>query len=235
MKNSLPKLSRKILIKGTLECKTGLRIGDSKDSIEIGGIDLPVIKDISGRPYIAGSSLKGKMRSLLEYACGKVTFREPAHIIGQLFGALPPDKDGIGTPSRIIVRDAILTDDWRLKLENSAYTDVPYLEVKFENTISREKGTAEHPRQLERIPAGAQFHVEFVINVFTGDGQPTEEDLLNTFEAAIKLLETDYLGGSGSRGYGKVKFDLPKPYQIIEISYDETQKKWKVEHTTPAN
>ena len=56
------------VIEGDLELVTGLHIGAGNDEIRIGGIDNPVLKHpYSGQPYIPGSSLKGKVRSLLEW------------------------------------------------------------------------------------------------------------------------------------------------------------------------
>jgi len=216
------KLAKKIFIRGTMTCLTGLHIGDSKDNVEIGGVDLPVIKDVNGRPFVAGSSLKGKMRCLLEQATGMLTEKKPTSRIGKLFGALKSSEGEDGIASRLIVRDAHLTDEWEKKLRESPFTDMPYIEVKFENTINRITGTAEHPRQRERVPAGAQFAVEFVFNIFVGDNEKEEdieENLLETFRKGIELLEDDYLGGSGSRGYGKVKFELEDP----------TEKTYKLE------
>ncbi len=214
------KLHEKIIITGELELLTGLHIGDSKDNVEIGGVDNPVVrrKD-NNQPYIPGSSLKGKMRALLEIATGtnanndfkknayknkenkKYIDEENGQYIPLLFGSAGDD----GNPSRIIVRDAYLTEEWAKNLAESEFTDMPYTEIKFENVINRIKGTAEHPRQIERVPAGAKFNVEFVINIFEEEKE-NEDKYLNLLKSAIKLLEDDYLGGSGSRGYGKVKF-----------------------------
>lgn len=59
----------KFIISGILECVTGTRIGGTQEKFEIGGIDNPVIKDpLTDLPYIPGSSLKGKLRHLLEWA-----------------------------------------------------------------------------------------------------------------------------------------------------------------------
>src|SRR3989338_11494456 len=55
-------------ITGIMQCVSGLRIGGSKDTIEIGGMDNPIIRNpLDKFPYIPGSSIKGKMRSLLEW------------------------------------------------------------------------------------------------------------------------------------------------------------------------
>jgi CRISPR-associated protein Csm3 len=209
------KLYKKLIVSGKLELKTGLHIGDSKETTDIGGVDSPVIrrKD-NNQPYIPGSSLKGKIRSLLEISYGKEnTFREPNHPVGKLFGALGISGNS-GVPSRLIVRDAYLTVESADLLSHSEFTDMPYSEVKFENVINRIEGKAEHPRQIERVPAGSIFDVSFVINVVgesEEDAQKNEADFLQLFYAGIKLLEDDYLGGSGSRGYGQVKLSLQEP------------------------
>lgn len=216
------KLIGKVLVRGTMELLSGLHIGDSKETVEIGGVDSPVVrrKD-NNQPYVPGSSIKGKLRSLLEIAegsNGKSKFRKGDYSDGSLipflFGAASdPGKDN-GNPSRLIVRDSYLNEEWAEKLQSSAFTDMPYTEVKFENVINRIKGTAEHPRQIERIPAGAVFNVEFVINVVedgNADSNSGKEDLLNLLNKGIKFLEDDYLGGSGTRGYGQVSFKLSEP------------------------
>lgn len=209
----MKKLIKKLKFVYELELVTGLHIGDSKDNTDIGGVDNPVVRvyrNNSYQPYIPGSSLKGKLRSLLELATGtgvKGTTNNfdsdkyplEYRYIPDLFGGSGEN----GNASRLLVRDAFLTTDSDSSLKESEFTDMPYTEVKHENVIDRIKGTAEHPRKFERVPAGAKFDVEFVINIFEGDDEKLLKDAL---EAAIELLEEDYLGGSGSRGYGKVKF-----------------------------
>jgi CRISPR-associated protein Csm3 len=64
------KLIGKLILEGDLDCQTGLHIGAGKGSLEIGGADNPVVKDAFGLPYIPGSSLRGKLRSMLEQATG---------------------------------------------------------------------------------------------------------------------------------------------------------------------
>ncbi len=214
------KLYKKIIKKGTLTLISGLHIGDSKDNTEIGGVDSPICrrKD-NNEPYIPGSSLKGKMRSLLDIANGIAdSTKDSDSIIGRLFGTVNNDK---ATPSRLIVRDSFLTEESRKKLEESKHTDMPYTEVKFENTIDRIKGTASNPRQIERVPAGSVFNIEFVINIIASseaDATANEQEYLNTLNAAIIMLEDDYLGGSGSRGYGQVKIEMAK---TLEKKSDE--------------
>ncbi|WP_019990107.1 type III-A CRISPR-associated RAMP protein Csm3 [Rudanella lutea] len=239
------KLHKKLIITGRMTLLTGLHIGDSKDNVEIGGVDNPVVrrKD-NNEPYIPGSSLKGKLRSLLEVALGEginakgeTSFdydnyrTETGKILARLFGSAGDN----GTPARIQVRDAYLTREWAKLLYDSEFTDMPYTEVKFENRIDRIKGTAEHPRQTERIPAGAEFEVQFVVNIITPttkkgeDGKPAlipadeqeslankyEKEFLALLEDGIRLLEDDYLGGSGSRGYGQITFDF-NGWQIVK-------------------
>ena len=201
----MEKLIQKIKIQTTITLVTGLHIGGNSENVEIGGIDNPVIKlaTKNNAPYIPGSSLKGKMRCLLEQIAGAYEVgRNEA--VNNLFGIIkeknPQKKD---QPSKLIVRDALLTDASQKMLRESANLDMPYTENKFENVIDRIKGVAEHPRQTERVPAGAVFNAEFIINVWDDD---KEEDLLALFEKGIRLLENDYLGGSGSRGYGQIKF-----------------------------
>jgi CRISPR-associated protein Csm3 len=143
------------------------------------------------------------MRCLLEQIKGADKVGKDAEV-NSLFGIT--ESKNLHTenrPSKLIVRDAMLTDDSRKALRASIHLDMPYTEGKWENTINRVKGVAEHPRQTERVPAGAQFNAEFVINIWEDD---KEEDLLALFEKGIRLLENDYLGGSGSRGYGQIKF-----------------------------
>ena len=170
-------LSKKIKIKTQLEVITGLHIGDSKENVEIGGIDNPIVRrTIDNVPYIPGSSLKGKIRSLLEQIAGSASVGGN-EAINRFFGFA---KDNL--PSKLIVRDAYMSADSVEKLRNSEYTDMPYAEVKFENVIDRIKGTAEHPRQMERIPAGVTFEVEFVINVWSDDD---ENKLIELLEKGI--------------------------------------------------
>lgn len=195
----MDKLIKKIKVTAQLEVLTGLHIGNSSDNVEIGGVDNPVVrKTIDNIPYIPGSSLKGKIRSLLEQIAGSSKVGGNAEI-NSLFGFA---KDNI--PSKIIVRDAYLSEESKKLLGDSEFTDMPYTEIKFENTIERITGKAENPRQTERVPAGSIFNIEFVINVFNSDKEGKVQ--FELLKKGITALENDYLGGSGSRGYGQVKF-----------------------------
>ena len=201
----MEKLVKKIKIQTSITLVTGLHIGGSSDNVEIGGIDNPVIKLATrgNEPYIPGSSLKGKMRCLLEQTAGasKVGMDQK---VNNLFGITESkDLKTDNQPSKLIVRDAILSKESKEALLACDNLDMPYTENKWENVINRTKGIAEHPRQSERVPAGAVFNAEFVLNIWDDD---KEDDLLALFEKGIRLLENDYLGGSGSRGYGQIKF-----------------------------
>jgi CRISPR-associated protein Csm3 len=226
----MSKLEKKIKISTTLEILTGIHIGGSKENVEIGGIDTPVIKIATknNQPYIPGSSLKGKLRSLLEQIEGvtevgggtKQAFEEKKESVKDiinLFGFANDKK-----PSKLIVRDAYLSESSVRKLEENENLDMPYTENKFENTIDRFSGVTKRGglRQIERIPAGVTFDVEFVINIWSED---EEEKLIELLEKGIKALENDYLGGSGSRGYGQVKFGELKKEEVSFENYLESK------------
>ena len=197
----MKQLIKKIRINTTLTVLTGLHIGGSSDNVEIGGLDNPVIKIATreNQPYIPGSSLKGKMRCLLEQVNGAAEVGDN-ETVNNLFGFAKKNM-----PSKLIVRDAYLTQESVEALKKCSDTlDMPFTENKYENTIDRVKGVAQHPRQQERVPAGAEFDIEMIINVWDEDTQ--KDALLQMVKDAIRLIENDYLGGSGSRGYGQVKF-----------------------------
>jgi CRISPR-associated protein Csm3 len=186
-----------------------LHIGGSSESVEIGGIDNPVIKIATkdSQPYIPGSSIKGKMRCLLEQISGTAKVGGDMDV-DNLFGSADAKNP---SPAKLIVRDAYLKKESAEVLRNCDNLDMPYTEAKWENVVDRVKGTAEHPRQTERIPAGVFFDVDFVINVWDSDNANA---LLALLKKGIQALENDYLGGSGSRGYGQIKFGELKPDEI---------------------
>lgn len=211
-------LIKKIKVTTNIQLITGLHVGGSKENVEIGGIDNPVIRTAikDNQPYIPGSSLKGKIRSLLEQIAGSSVVGGNEEI-NDLFGFSNSNK-----PSKIIVRDAYLTQKSVKMLQDSENLDMPFTEGKWENVIHRIRGTAEHPRQTERIPAGVSFDVEFVINVW--DNEKDGEKSLDMLKKGIVALENDYLGGSGSRGYGQVKFTELKCEDIPFVKYFENEK-----------
>lgn len=214
---------KRYIVNYILECETGLQIQAGNISFDIGGIDNPVVKNpITGEPYIPGSSLKGKMRSLLEWqeapdaiirGNGKV-LNDPKYDVCKLFGIAPsgvpknqggPDQEKI-LISRAIVRDAYLTEESKDMLQSQLGENI-FTEIKAENNIDRLTSRAS-PRFFERVPKGAEFEGEIVLT------QYVEEDgrLLDLLLEGMKLLEDNYLGGSGSRGAGKVKFKHVKIY-----------------------
>lgn len=198
------------VIKGKLVCETGLHIGGANDAINIGGADSILIRDsVSDLPFIPGSSLKGKLRSLLELndkksiqsvleKKGKSSTDEDS-IAVKIFGISSDKKNNLKYPTRLIVRDSFPTEE-SIKLWEKQEEVVRGSELKWENTIDRITSRA-NPRSLERIPKGSSFIFEFIFSVYEED----ENNLMGLFEA-MRLLEDNYLGGSGSRGYGKVKF-----------------------------
>lgn len=210
------KLTNIIEIKAKLELQTGLHIGAGDSEMHIGGIDNSVIKHpITQSPYIPGSSLKGKIRTLLEWRSGAVqstplTLKEvsknPEEVknILRLFGISGDTKNSeqevaeIGV-SRLAFWDCALDAEWEKSIRNDNQL---LTEAKNENTIDRITSTAGNPRQTERVPAGAKFDFKLMLRQFEGD----KPELLALVLKGLKLLEMDSLGGSGSRGYGKVKF-----------------------------
>jgi CRISPR-associated protein Csm3 len=216
-----------LILSGDLHCETGLHIGAGKGSLEIGGADNPVVKDAFGLPYIPGSSLRGRVRSLLENAMGLTTAAELVYLskrrgqevrihqsdraddeICLLFGRNPgrvervegePIETRSASPARLTVYDAPL-DPESITAQMRENLDDEITEVKSENAIDRITSQA-NPRTLERVPAGARFKVRMVVDVLC------EEDkaLVTRLFEGLRLLEDDALGGGGSRGSGRVR------------------------------
>ncbi|MGD0959522.1 MAG: type III-A CRISPR-associated RAMP protein Csm3 [Methylomonas sp.] len=227
----IQKLSGKIIL------LSGLHIGSGNTEIHIGGTDNPVIKNpITQEPYIPGSSIKGKMRSLLEWHLGVVDITEgyplsfkhipkldaarqaKAKDLIRMFGGAPDSNnepsliDEIG-PSRLSFWDCALEQEW---VQLMGEKNLLLTETKMENTINRISGTADHPRNTERVPATARFNFTLTIRVHD------QENLLGFILQGLKLLELTGLGGSGSRGYGKIKFqDLKLDDQEIQSELEK--------------
>ncbi|GIV35225.1 MAG: type III-A CRISPR-associated RAMP protein Csm3 [Chitinophagales bacterium] len=205
------RLIEKIEISGSIILKTGLHIGGTNSSMSIGGIDKSVIRNpINNQPYIPGSSLKGKMRSLFEIAIGEIKYDQNAKIVKNAPADSGPSADLFGNPSgdnqkpsRLIVRDGYLINHEEILQK----TDMPYTEGKTEVVIDRITSAA-NPRQMERVPAGAKFSLNLILNIWENDGN-REELIKNLFES-LMLLKDDYLGGNGSRGYGQIGFMIKK-------------------------
>lgn len=215
-------------LEGKVILKSGLHIGSGDMEMHIGGTDSPVIKHPHTLdPYIPGSSLKGKVRSLMEMASGLVPFaknkgglvsiatlsspevssneelRKKAEAILKIFGSSGADSaEGAELgPTRVSFADCYLDAEWKAKAIENRW---PLTEEKSENSIDRIQGTALHPRFIERVPEGTQFRFSLSFKVLLeGD-----EELFEMLLQGLKLLEFDAIGGSGSRGYGKIKFDF---------------------------
>lgn len=225
-----------IILKGKLKTVTPLHIGGSKDKFEIGGVDNPVIRDpVTNYPYIPGSSLKGKLRMLLEYAEGKV--KEKVDNKGKGTGEFPPSDDPVITslfgdsadnsqngPTRLIVRDSYPDDD-TIKMWENVNSETLYTEYKAENTIDRMTSAA-NPRFIERVHKGSEFDVEFIIQVFSMDSDKSESNF-DKLVKAIRLLEDSTLGGGGSRGSGKVEFKFYEPYFVSVDEYKNGSENFK--------
>ena len=217
------KLYAKIMFKGSLDILTGLHIGGSDDFAAIGAIDNSVIKDsITNLPIIPGSSLKGKLRYLLSriksenYVLNKIDDEDIT--IKRLFGS--------GNSNNQIVSSRLQFFDLKLNEENAemlknADTDLYVTEAKFENTIDRITAVA-NPRQIERVPAGAKFDFKLIYNVESID--EFKEDMKN-LKDSFDILEMDYLGGNGTRGYGRVKINIEN--EDIMFSTKENEEKIK--------
>lgn len=197
-------LKGKLIIHAKLMVKTGLHIGGSSDFAPIGAVDSPFIRDaLTHQPMIPGSSIKGKMRTLLSKVrvTGDVLPAEPSKddtVVKRLFGASGNDS---AQPARLQFSDCFVSKDSEARFEK-VDLDTYLGEIKSENTINRVSGAA-NPRQIERVPAGMVFDFSLVYNV------ENEEELSEDMEAlttAFRLLQLDYLGGHGSRGYGRVAF-----------------------------
>jgi CRISPR-associated protein Csm3 len=212
------KLYGRVIITGQVKALTGLHIGGSSTGLEIGGLDKAVIRNpYNGQPYIPGSSLRGKMRSLTEKILGlkqnnpigQVTIhtcrrkeeyeKDGGCPVCHIYG-VPAELD-FSFPTRLFVRDIALEAKSALALDQ-ANTELRYAELKTEVAIDRVTSAAT-PRTLERVPAGAVFApVELVFSIY----EAADFQRLKLVLEALQLVEDDYLGGAGSRGSGKVQF-----------------------------
>ena len=187
----------KVEITGTLEVLTGMHIGGSSAFAAIGAVDSPIVRDtLSDMPMIPGSSLKGKLRTLLaqKYNTNISQSYDDAPEILRLFGSA---KKTAVKRSRLLFRDMVLDNMEELR----GYGLHSATEVKFENNINRVTAIA-NPRQIERAIRGTKFALNIVDDMQNETEAAADMKLL---AEAMQLLEFDYLGGHGSRGYGKVK------------------------------
>jgi CRISPR-associated protein Csm3 len=223
-----------IILKGKIECLTGLHIGGSKEKLEIGGVDSPVLRHPGTKlPYIPGSSIKGKMRTLLEYSLGVIGedggVAEDPRIV-RLFGLGADDEpknDKRVGPSRLIFRDSN-PDNATIEMWKKLDSELLYTEYKAENTINRLTSAA-NPRFIERVVAGSKFDFEVIYAVFDrredGVGD-INQDLIHLIEA-MRLLENNFLGKSGTRGYGQVRFHVANPIIVKADDYRSNSAAYK--------
>jgi CRISPR-associated protein Csm3 len=236
---------KKIIIKYELICISGLAIGAGNSGFEIGGVDNPVIKDpLTNEPYIPGSSLKGKMRSLYEWEFnseklienGGEVISDPNETAAKLFGigaSKVKDKKSEDSkdeklkyrPTRLIVRDAFLKKESKAEIQQKLGEGI-FTEIKTENKIYRLSSTAV-PRHIERVPRGAIFEGSFIVTLYDGDEE--SEFLENGLFEAMRLLEENYLGAGGTRGSGKVKFqDIFKTIRTSKYyKGEEKEPEWE--------
>lgn len=225
------------VIKGSIVVKTGLHIGAGNERIEIGGMDNPIIRNPGDNmPYIPGSSIKGKMRSLLEIAYDKVAASEgkpcscgkPRCPVCRVFGTAIDRRNNDEAldrgPTRLIVRDAMISEESRRKFKSAI------VEEKNENNLNRITAEAT-PRPIERIVPGVTFDFEIAYRVFDirdDDGEADEHFFRHTVLGGLALLQKDYLGGGGSRGSGRIEFKdlqdesgapvvLPAPEAVLAV------------------
>ena len=223
-------------IKGRIILESGLHIGAGDTEMHIGGTDNPVVKHPNtGLPYIPGSSLKGKVRSLLEMESGLMIKtdgkplqasllkelqgeqKEKCTKILKIFGSSGADIEEISTigSTRVSFSDCSVSGRWQKRVREER---LGFFEVKSENTIDRIRGIAEHPRFIERVQAGTEFDFTVCLKILCEE----DNELFDCLLVGMKLLEMDALGGSGSRGYGKIKFvfddeDIKKRFEDIKL------------------
>jgi len=208
----MKKLVGCLRLRGTIRVPNGgLRIGGNPASLEHGGnVDFPLVRNpINGEPYIPGSSLKGKVRAMLEKVEGKTREGDPCNcgrkdcLVCTIFGAHKRPQAET-SPTRILVRDAPLTPESRERFRELQAEGKSLIEEKAENPVDRDKGTAEHPRWQERVWE-ADFQMEILLHVYEGD-EPVK--MLEFARRGLGLVqEIGALGAGGSRGSGQVRFE----------------------------
>jgi CRISPR-associated protein Csm3 len=211
----------KLKITGTVRVDTGLHIGASSAFSAIGAIDSPVVKDtLTRRPIIPGSSLKGKMRTLLARSRSQSVVlpkadRDEPEILRLFGGSAQVAVDGDGSRKRLPNSRLKFADCFMSNYDALRDRDIPVTEVKFENTINRLTAVA-NPRQIERVIRGAEFALELIYDV---DDEDTVAEDFHLIREGLTLIENDYLGGHGSRGSGRISF----VGLAVEVAYGEVE------------
>ncbi len=184
-------------ITGVIHCLSGLRVGGSDELLQIGGTDLTCIKHpVTLKPYIPGSSIKGKMRSELEQQLGKFGGREGDEPCGcartdclvcRVFGPHKQAKHSLG-PTRIVVRDGQCVGGGET-------------ELKSENVINRKTGTALHPRKVERVVAGSAFSLRIGIQVWDLDKDVKYDDKTGA-DALVEFIKAGLRPATNRHRFG---------------------------------
>jgi len=200
------KLEKRIILTGTVEAITPLHVGSGKSEFEIGEVDMPILTTPEGQPYIPGSSLKGRVRAEAERIarqkgmvvcyppkvdnmCGSKGNINALCICCRIFGT----AGNVSVASKVKFRDAYPLDTVGALLERTGIA------------IDRETGTVAKGAfyTIQAVPAGARFGLEIV-------AENLSEDELKLLKAALKSVEDSALGGSSSRGFGKVRITISK-------------------------
>lgn len=219
------KLENRTVLKGTIEAVTPLHIGSGKPEIELGEVDMPIIKDTNDQPYIPGSSLKGKTRAEAErilrkqniYVCtppdvrnmcgSKKSNPEEFCLCCKIFGT----AGAVSVASKTRFRDAYPVNKVETLLERTG------------TAIDRKTGTVSKSAlySIEAVPAGTVFSFEVVAENMT-------DEELKVLLAALKSVEHSALGGSSSRGFGKVKINIDSVVERSAKYYlgEEDQKEY---------
>lgn len=212
-------------IKGIITLLSGMSIGGNPSNIEIGGNDNPIIRNpITNEPYIPGSSIKGKIRSLTEWNLGKIddgsvhSCNEINCQVCNVFGrSASNSKIAKSAPTRLVVRDAYLTEESKKILKKLREDKGIDTEIKYENSINRITSVAT-PRNIERVPAGVQFELNMSYKVFDLDDEgKMDEENFNEVLKGLKLLSLDGIGGGISRGNGHIKLEINVDGENIDI------------------
>ncbi|MEQ8192332.1 MAG: type III-A CRISPR-associated RAMP protein Csm3, partial [Candidatus Eremiobacterota bacterium] len=220
-----------VILSGTIECNTGLHIGGTEEAYQIGGMDNPVIKDpLTGYPYIPGSSLKGKLRTIMEWEKNKINTsdknfggihecQEPNCPVCRIFGTGADNSAKRQTgPTRIFIRDSFPTEKTQEEFQKLIEQKGVPVEVKTEVVINRITSAA-MPRSMERVPRGAKFNFEIIYSIYDiNDKGIVDVENLKNLITVMKLMEESALGGGGSRGAGRIKFKLHKEIEIKQVA-----------------
>jgi len=234
----MAKLEYKLEITGTIEVVTGLHIGGSDVDLNIGGIDSEVAKNKQdGTPYIPGSSLSGKLRSLIAKAKGYKylnfdaavksedhdldTFNWDREFLALLFNGNGFNADYVIVKNRpkdnsnnyvtIDGDEVLLATHTRLLIRDDFMLEPDtLLEKVLEDKAENviNRNTGEaNPRHIERVVNGTKFQLKMIMDVYQYD---KVVELCKALHLGINLLNNDYLGGMGSRGSGEVKIYIDK-------------------------